>query len=202
MPTLPPATAPNAPPNPERPAYAALAHNDTIAQEALRLASKALDAAESQHQPFAMSQALVGLARAYGALAEWPAAEACLQQALRWTAATGSTDHRVDVLCERSECAVQAAEWYRAAEDSAAARAARQRARDAAFQASRLAAHVADPTWEATVLLRISDVLDRCGDRHDAVMLQTRALRLMSGQATSSPVEPNTMPSLGRLADA
>ena len=44
-----------------------------------------------------------------------------------------------------------------------------------------LAGHVADAQWEVTVLLRISDVLDRCGDHDDAVQLQARAMGLMYG---------------------
>ena len=68
-------------------------------------------------------------------------------------------------------------------------------------EASTLAGRVADPSWEVQVLLRISDVLDRCGDRDDAVQLQTRALRLMSGAAAEA-VDPALLPSLGRLADS
>jgi hypothetical protein len=60
---------------------------------------------------------------------------------------------------------------------------------------------VADTGWEAQVLLRISDVFDRCGDRDDAVQLQTRALRLMSGSLKAGGADPALLPSLGRLAD-
>ena len=35
------------------------------------------------------------------------------------------------------------------------------------------------PHWEIKVLLRASDVLDRCGDHDDAITLQTRAMELM-----------------------
>jgi hypothetical protein len=59
---------------------------------------------------------------------------------------------------------------------------------------------VADPDWEIKVLLRVSDVLDRCGDRDDAVQLQTRALRLMAHDATAQ-IDPRVLPGLGRLAD-
>jgi hypothetical protein len=52
------------------------------------------------------------------------------------------------------------------------------------------------------VLLRISDVLDCCGDRDDAVLLQTRALRLMTGSLAAGGPDPAQLPSLGRLADS
>ena len=52
------------------------------------------------------------------------------------------------------------------------------------FEASATGARsVADPQWEITVLLRVSDVLDRCGDHDDAVALQSRAMRLMYGSS-------------------
>ena len=65
-----------------------------------------------------------------------------------------------------------------------------------------LAARVADPRWEVTVLLHLSDVLDRFGDRDDAVNLQTRALRLMSSAGSSAAPDPMWLPGLGRLADS
>ena len=66
-------------------------------------------------------------------------------------------------------------------DDSRRSHAALERTRDWAFEATGLAGHVADPQWEIKVLLRISDVLDRCGDHDDAVELQSRAMRLMYG---------------------
>jgi len=80
--------------------------------------------------------------------------------------------------------------------DGTAAQAALERTRDRAFEASAMAAHVADPDWEITVLLRISDVLDRCGDHDDAVALQSRAMHLIycsqaatpSGDAAEAPL--------------
>ena len=38
---------------------------------------------------------------------------------------------------------------------------------------------MSDPQWEIRVLMRASDVLDRCGDHDDAVLLQQRAMVLM-----------------------
>ena len=56
-----------------------------------------------------------------------------------------------------------------------------ERTRERASEVAGLASGVSDPEWEVKVLLRISDVLDRCGDHGDAVELQSRAMRLMYG---------------------
>ncbi|MCW5610120.1 MAG: hypothetical protein KIS83_05470 [Rubrivivax sp.] len=37
------------------------------------------------------------------------------------------------------------------------------------------------------MLLRIREVLDRCGDRDDALGLQTRALRIVTAQPAPDP---------------
>ena len=180
---------------------------DENARQALRLAAAALDAAKQQAQPYAMSTALAQLACAHATLQAWPMAEGCLQQALRWSRAAQSTDLTVDLLCELCELAVRVAEQQdaqHAGGDSAqegAPERARDRARDHAFEACGLAHRVTDSDWEIKVLLRLSDVLDRCGDRDDAVQLQARALRLMvCGPATEW--DATVMPGLGRLADA
>jgi len=38
--------------------------------------------------------------------------------------------------------------------------------------AARLAGQTTEPHWEVKLLLRASDVLDRCGDHDDAVLMQ------------------------------
>lgn len=156
---------------------------DEPAREALRQAAAALDAAEQRGQPFEMSQALVQVARGYGALRALASAEAYLELALRWARAGGSTDHTVDLLCELCEAAERVAQAHDA-QRPGSGHAARERARDHAFEASTLAGRVADSGWEVTVLLRISDVLNHCGDHADAAQLQSRALQLMAGQRT------------------
>lgn len=168
-------------------------------RDAMRLASARLDEAEMRAEPFEMVHALTQVARCYRGLRMLPSAEACLLQALRWGRISGSVDAIVDLVCELSETTVALASQMQT-QDAARAHGARERARDHAFEASTLAGRVADSSWEVQVLLRISDVLDRCGDRDDAVQLQTRALRLMSGNAAEA-LDPNLLPSLGRLAD-
>lgn len=168
---------------------------------AMREAAARLDAAQASARPLEMTHALVQVARCYAALEMLPTAESCLQQAVRWCRLTGSTDALAELLCELSEAAAQLA---RQQDRRAQGRgyAARERARDHAFEASTLAGRVADPGWEAQLLLRISEVLNGFGDRDDAVHLQTRALQLMSGSQAGSRVDPALLPSLGRLADS
>lgn len=174
---------------------------EDAARLALRQAAAALDAAEPRARPFEMSQALTTLARCYAAVDQLPAAQSCLQSALRWAGAAGAIDHSVDLLCELCEMAARVADELAAehADHPGRARAAREAARDHAFEAAALAGRVADAGWEVKVLLRISDVLDRCGDRDEAVLLQTRALRLMGGHWAR--IDSALLPGLGRLAD-
>lgn len=174
---------------------------DHASRQALRQAAAALNAAQSRCRPFEVSQALRTLARCYAAVDELPSTEASLQSALRWAAVVGSIDLTVDLLCELCETAARAAEQLAVDRplDRGRARAARERARDHAFEAAALAGRVADPAWEVKVLLRISDVLDRCGERDEAMLLQTRALGLMSGR--NSRADSALLPGLGRLAD-
>ena len=188
--------------------------DDAAALATLRIALGALAVARQQAHPAAMRQALADLAGCHTLLHDHAGAELLLQDALRWARAAGGVDSVVDLLCALCEAAARSADahdghlhdtvhapWADGAADERLARDdARDRARAHAFEASALAGTVADSGWEVQVLLRISDVLDRCGDRDDAVLLQTRALRLMSGAAQGRP-DPALLPGLGRLAD-
>lgn len=149
------------------------------ARVALDLAVRRLDAAEQQRDPIEMTEALAGLSRCYRSLAAWSPALDYMQQALRWAHVAGGLALRVDLLCELAELAVSTADAI-LAPDGPEARAAHECARDHAFEAARLALHAADAQWEIQALLRVSDVLDRCGDHDDAITLQTRALTLIS----------------------
>lgn len=161
---------------------------DGPACEALRQAAADLGRAEAGGQPHTMSQALAQLARCYRGLGAAAAAEATLLQALRWSRLTGSVDLTVDLLCTLCETAVGHAEQQDDGDrHSGRGHAARELARAHAFEAAQCAGSVADARWEVSVLLRISDVLDRCGDRHDALALQTRALRLINRDLAPEP---------------
>jgi hypothetical protein len=102
------------------------------------------------------------------------------QQALQWARLTGATDQALDIQCDLVETLAQQAEAQEL-EQPGSGQAPRAQARDLVFEASRQAARVADPRWEVTVLLRLSDVLDRFGDRDEATSLQVRALQCSVG---------------------
>ena len=175
---------------------------DEPSREALRQAAAALDAAEQRGQPFEMSQALARVARCHRTLGALASAESFLETALRWARVVGSTDLRVDLLCELCESAERLAQSLDAQEPGSG-HPARERARDHAFEASTLAGRVADPAWEVTVLLRISDVLNHCGDHDDAAQLQSRAMHLLAGdQAVDcTPRDHRLLPAPAGLAD-
>jgi len=151
------------------------------ARAALDRALRALDAAQLRHDAAQMSQSLADVGRAHRQLANTEAAEWYMQQALRWANTLGAADTSIDLLCELSEMAVAIAEKGNT-DDSGSARVAHDRARDCAFEAARLASQCADAQWEITVLLRVSDTLDRCGDHDDAIALQCRALQLIADE--------------------
>lgn len=153
-----------------------------FAREALTLAVRVLDLAERSQQPNSMCHALAQVARSLKALGAFGPAESYLAQALRWATVLPGTDARVDLVCELAEVCCAAAEAELAAADDDqrhAGRAARERARDHAFEAASLAGQTTDAHWEVKVLLRVSDVLDRCGDHEDAASMQNRAISLM-----------------------
>jgi len=147
---------------------------------ALEIAVRHLDEAERDRQPAAMCDALAGIARCYRSMSAYAHAMDFMRQALRWSYALGGVDQRVELLCELAELSCAAAEDASGGEDGERqARSARDLARDMAFEAARVSTHASDAHWEIKVLLRASDVLDRCGDHDDAITLQTRAMELM-----------------------
>jgi hypothetical protein len=101
----------------------------------------------------------------------------------------GGHDLSADLHCAWAEVATNAADLTDAQGEHARSRAARDRARDHAFEAARLAGLATDPNWEIRLLLRASDVLDRCGDHDDSVLLQQRALVLMGMGQADLPAE-------------
>jgi tetratricopeptide (TPR) repeat protein len=149
------------------------------ARAALELAVRRLDYAEQDREPASMSDALAGIARCYRALGAYATAMDFMHQALRWSYALGGVDQRVELLCELAELSCEAADAADGEDGERQRGLARDCARDMAFEGARVAAHAADPHWEIKVLLRASDVLDRCGDHDDAITMQTRAMTLM-----------------------
>ncbi len=160
---------------------------DSPARDALCQAAALLDIAEISGQPFAMCEALAQMGRCYRGLGVHDAAQAAFAQALRWSHVTGSADMAADLLCDLAEVAADQADAAEEADDPALRRAARERARDHAFAAAQAAASATDTDWEAHALMRVSSVLERCGDRSDALSLQQRARRLTKGEAAPLP---------------
>ncbi|HET9643456.1 MAG TPA: hypothetical protein VFP68_08895 [Burkholderiaceae bacterium] len=152
------------------------------ARELLCEAMRALDEAEQGTEPFLLAQAQAEVGRCYVAVGAFPAAQWHLQRALGWSSLLGSVDLRVDLLCELAELAVREAELLKDQERPRRAHSARERARDRCYQASAMATRATDPHWEVHVLLRVSEVLGRCGDHDDALALQCRALHLLMQQ--------------------
>ena len=163
-----------------------------VARQALRDATFALDAAEAVGEPAVLSQILAHVSachRRLGALAEavWYA-----KRGLQLTRSLSAVDASVDALCELAELAIERADGLDAQDESRGAHRLRDSARDHGFEAAQLALRSADPQWEITVLLRISDLFDRLGDHDDAIVLQCRAVELMThaSRSGSEPVMP------------
>lgn len=147
-------------------------------RQALQVAVSNLDAAESRGQPSDICQAMLPVAQCYRQMGAWAAAENLQRQALRLARTSGAIELLVDVLCELAEtaCGLAAATCQ---SDPGQARAARDRARDEAFEAATLTHRSSDAHWAAASLLRIGTLLERCGDHDDAARLQTRARALV-----------------------
>ncbi len=151
------------------------------ARNALRQAAAALDRAEQFRQPLEMTLALAQMARCYRALQALEPAECYLERALAWANTLGAIDQSVEILCLLAETSCSLVEQSARDGTRGNHHAVLERTRDRAFEVAALAGRVADSQWEIKVLLRVSDVLDRCGDHDDAVELQARAMRLMYG---------------------
>jgi hypothetical protein len=150
-------------------------------RQALRDAVSALDVAEAAGEPARLSQALALVARCHreaGALAE---ADWYAKRGLQVARRLGAVDASVDALCEVAELALERAERLDEQDETRGAHRLREATRDSAFEAAELAQRAADPQWEVTVLLRVSDLFDRMGDHEDAIALQCRAVGLMTG---------------------
>jgi hypothetical protein len=174
---------------------------DAPARLLLRQADLSLELAQTRRRPVEMSLALCALGRAYLLLPSLASAESCFELALHWGRLAASRDLEADLLGELCEVAARQA-VAADARHPGQGQAARERAREHAEAAGRLASKVADPAWEVKLLLRLSDGLDRCGERDEALQLQTRAMRLLSGAAAGGAAEASMLPGLGRLADA
>jgi hypothetical protein len=159
---------------------------------ALRLALASLDAAEGRGEAARLAQALTHVAHCYHGLGMTAHRRWYLQQALRFSRLLSAVDASVDTLCELAEAAVDCTEDIvmddngEIDDNPRRAHSARDQARDYLYEATKLAAHSADPQWEVTVLMRVSEQLDRMGDHQDAISIQQRALSLISAGAVQT----------------
>ena len=151
------------------------------ARQVLREALAVLDRADAQGEPAALSQALAQVSRGHRAIGALADADWYAKRGLQIARGLGGVDASVDALCEVAELALERADRLDAEEEQRGAHRLRDAARDHAFEAAELARRAADPQWEITVLLRVSDLFDRLGDHDDAITLQCRAVRLMTG---------------------
>ncbi len=163
---------------------------ETVERAALARALGALDNAEQRGEAASLAEALTQVAHCYHQVGMAAHRRWYLQQALRFSAMLSAVDTSVDTLCELAEASLDCTDEYDDEEDGPRlAHKARDQARDHVYEAARLASRSADPQWEVTVLLRVSDLLDRMGDHDDAIGLQRRALGLIS----DGVVQPATL---------
>lgn len=179
-------------------------------QRALNLALVGLDAASVRARPTEMAHRLAEVAQCLVRMHDLRSADAYLERALGWAAlipAGAANQARADLLCSQAEVACRVADRHDQALDAQAEagdedlpaaaepRANRERARDLALEAAVLAGRGGDPMWEVKLLLRASDVLDRCGEHDDAVAMQNRAMALMGLTSPDAPAAPAIPPS-------
>jgi hypothetical protein len=163
---------------------APLPDNDAARRE-LRAAVAALDAAEAAREPAQLSQVLAQVARCHRAVGALAEADWYAKRGLAVARGLPAVDASVDALCALAELALERAERLDTQDEARGAHRLRDAARDHAFEATKLVQRAADPQWEVTVLLRVSDLFDRLGDHEDAIALQVRALGLITGTEPS-----------------
>lgn len=142
-------------------------------------ALRGLELAESNGSASTRVAALTAVAQAYAEMGAFSMAEWYLHQALSAAREGNAARAIVDILCRLAEAGVAASHADPLA-DAREHHTTRERARDRAYEATLIAARAADRQWEIDVLMRVSDILDRCGDHDDAVALHGRALELVT----------------------
>jgi hypothetical protein len=159
----------------------------SVARHHLDGALRGLEQVEQDGTASVRVQAFTDVAHAYRELCAYSTAEWYLQQALRVARTERLAREAVDVLCLLAETAAALAGADATTEPSDR-HSARERARDQSYEATLLAARCDDRPWEVDVLMRVAEILDRCGDHDDAVALHARALeRVMQPFLSSAP---------------
>lgn len=165
--------------------------------EDVRLALQQLDAirqlsAAGGCHVITLCEALTEAGRALASVRAYSLSESCLAQALQCATLMAAPDLRANLMCALAEVATNSAELARWRGDTPDdGQAARRRARQHAHEAAALAGGTSDPQWELKLLLRASDVLDRCGQHDEALQMQQRAMLLLGLHATlPDAIEP------------
>jgi hypothetical protein len=149
---------------------------------ALRAALLAVERAEATASQQMLWPAWLDVARCWRRMGATEEAHGSLRNALRVARSARSSAALVDVLCEVAENTCDLADMH-VGVSRERVRHWRDRARDEVFEASTWLLG-AEPSAKAVeTLLRLSDVLSRCGDHDDASVLQMRALAWMSRAA-------------------
>lgn len=146
---------------------------------ALRTALQAVEKAEASASSHALCHAWLRVGQCWRVMHAPQEAHNSLRNALREARTTRRGHELVQVLCEMAENTCDLAdakpepspEWLRMSRD---------KARDEVFEASTWLLRGEASADAAHTLLRLSDVLNRCGDHDDATVLQARALGWMA----------------------
>jgi tetratricopeptide (TPR) repeat protein len=156
--------------------------NESPPLAALRRALSDVERAEAESSTQGLWKAWLQVGCCYRALRAPTEAQNSLRQALRAARTLRSPSALVAVLCELAETTCDLADP--ANEPSRdLRRIARDKARDEVFEASTWLLSGEPSAGSAQLLLRLSDVLNRCGDHDDAAVLQARAVAWMSSTA-------------------
>lgn len=165
----------------------------STARHHLDEALRGLERVEQVGTAPARVRALADVAHAYGELGAHAMAERYLRQGLGVARTEGLARETVDLLCLLAETSAALASADTTI-DPHERHSARERARDQSYEATLMAARCGDPSWEVDVLMRVAEILDRCGDHDDAVALHARALDLVMQPFLSSAPAPFVQP--------
>jgi hypothetical protein len=186
---------------PLRPATSAAAEAHSSGESilpSLRLALRSLESADASGDGDGWNRALTEVAHCYQAAGDPAQAEWHLRQGLRRARTLGQCETTLELLCEMASAALAVSIRHARLGESHLAHVARERVRDYSFEAIRLLAGIGSHTLQAAALLRLSDLLERCGDTDDAHALHTRALRLLQRES-ALPVCGATQATASRL---
>jgi len=149
----------------------------------LRLALRSLESADASGDRDGWNRALAEVAHCYQAVGDPERAEWHLRQGLRRARTLGQSETSLEVLCEMASAALAVAVRQEHLGEVHLAHVARERVRDYSFEAIRLLGTTGTHALQAAVLIRLGDLLERCGDTDDAQALHARALRLLRREA-------------------